>query len=213
MELFIQDPNDDDTVYLVEEILQACDGACRGGGAFSFASAAGAKLLLSDESFVRFAAKNAFDLVIGVDAITDTKALDAIDEMAKTTAGLRARVFLHDLKGALFHPKLCWFRNEAGGSLVVGSGNLTVRGLRGNWEAFAAGALDATEADAVESVWTRWTQMNLEALVPLTDTRARAQAKKNGEWAPLGDKANVKKPGRGRGGEAFCYQSGEYRCL
>lgn len=202
MALLIQDPNDNDTVYLIEALLEACCGACRGGGAFSFASAAGAQLLLDDEVFRGFAATNKFDLVVGIDAITDTKALDAIDGMAKIAAGLQARVFFHELKGALFHPKLCWFRHKAGGRLVVGSGNLTVRGLRGNWEAFAVNALNSTEANAVESVWTKWTQMNLEALVPLTDSRARERAKKNGEWAPLGDKTNVKKPGRGRSGGA-----------
>lgn len=187
----IQDPNDCDTVYLIEALLEACQNATHGGAMFAFASAAGAKLFLDDNAFRTFAESGPFDLVIGVDAITNTDALRVIADAATEATGLGARVFLHDRPGAIFHPKLCWFRNAEGGRLIVGSGNLTLGGLRGHWEAFDDDALDTNEAGEVESVWDNWTATNSSLLVPLDDTRVRARAERNGAWAPVGDNAII----------------------
>lgn len=70
----IQDPAWPDSIYLLDEILASSHGATAGGGAFAFASESGVKLLFRDLDFQRFLAEFPFHLVIGVDAITDTKA-------------------------------------------------------------------------------------------------------------------------------------------
>lgn len=114
----------------------ACEHAAGGVGAFAFASAPGVKLLLRDADFSHSLSTSPFDLVVGVDLITDIKALDAISACASDHPNLLPRVFLGSMPGGLFHPKMCWFCHPAGGVCVMGSGNLTPGGLRSNCEAF-----------------------------------------------------------------------------
>src|SRR6185437_7234180 len=169
MTLFLQDPDDSDGIYLVEALLEACQNASRGGGAFAFATAAGAKLFLEDQAFVAFAVANSFDLIIGIDAITNQDALNAIAKAATGASGMKVYVFLHDRLNSLFHPKFCWFRTQVGGQLIVGSGNLTIGGLRANWEAFSVTPLRKSEADEVEATWARWIATHSAALLPPDD--------------------------------------------
>jgi len=70
--------------------------------------------------------------------------------------------------------------------LVVGSGNLTVRGLRGNWEAFAICELEMDAADALETQWRRWIDMHTERLRPLDDEDVLARAALNVRQRRLG---------------------------
>jgi YaaC-like Protein len=107
----------------------------RGGAAFGFATRDGVQLLFGNREFRQFLeATDGFELVVGIDAITNIAALDKISALA--TQGLRARAFWHQRQPLLFHPKVSWFRRVRGMTLVVGSGNLTPGGLRSNWEAF-----------------------------------------------------------------------------
>jgi HKD family nuclease len=147
--LRIQQPGDPESA-LLEAILTACQGAESGGGIFAWASASGVQLLIEDEAFVDLATTGPFRLVIGVDAITDAKALDELSRAEKRFKGLEVRAFLHNEPNVLFHPKCCWFRRGAEVRLIVGSGNLTLGGLRGNWEAFAEDTLKGTTAVAFQ---------------------------------------------------------------
>jgi hypothetical protein len=65
---------------LQEKILEFCQGAT--SGAFAFASCDGVKLLLKDEVFKKFAGANKFELIVGIDEITNEKAPLALKEQA-----------------------------------------------------------------------------------------------------------------------------------
>jgi hypothetical protein len=202
MNLVIQDPDDSDSIYLVEALLEACQGAHRGGGTFAFATSAGAKLFLEDEVFVAFAAKKPFELIVGIDAITTNEALTTIRNAANALR-MKVYVFLNDRQKLLFHPKFCWFRSPDGGQLIVGSGNLTIGGLRANWEAFSINQLTKAEADKVEKQWARWIASHSAVLLPPDDPRVIARATENNAWVRLvtpGEARQVEGGSAGDGG-------------
>jgi hypothetical protein len=175
----IQDPAWEDSTYLLEEILVASKGALAGVGAFAFASQAGIKLLLEDVDFVRFLSKSKFDLIVGVDAITDTKSLSAIAGCLSENPKLTARVFLGKVRKVTFHPKLCWFRHKHSGRTLVGSGNLTPGGLRGNCEAFSLTNLSTQQLNAWEQKWASWSAFHMSDLLPIDDPRVVERAAEN----------------------------------
>jgi hypothetical protein len=179
MTLRIQDPKYPTAPSLHESLLEACKDAIKGGGAFAFVSQGGVSLLLRDSVFTGFAANNDFDLVVGIDEVTDTKALDALREAGGECGRLSIRVFHHDLPNIIFHPKFCWFRYERGGVLITGSGNLTARGLRKNWEAFTISVLAPEEIDEVEQQWVSWTTSHATWLKGLDDAQVIARAERN----------------------------------
>lgn len=179
MQLYIQDPTDQQAPVLHERMLEICKGATYGAGAFAFMTREGIDLLLKDEEFKGLATRGTFDIIVGVDEVTNVRALEALQEVSRELPGLTAKVFYHDLTQSMFHPKFCWFRHQTKGFLIVGSGNLTARGLRGNWEAFAIGELDLNAADALEAQWTRWVEMHTAHLRPLDDENVRFRAALN----------------------------------
>lgn len=191
MKFILQDPDSSDAIYLVEAVLESCQGASRGGAAFAFATAAGAKLLLDDEAFVKFTSANPFDLIVGVSAITTIDALNVIKSAANKSK-IKTYVFVDERQELLFHPKFCWFRKSGGGDLIVGSGNLTIGGLRANWEAFSINQLSKTEADGVEKKWTDWIAAHSANLLSIDDPNVQAKAKKNSEWVRLVTAQEVK---------------------
>jgi hypothetical protein len=163
----------------LEEILTACEGASSGAGAFAFASAAGVNLVFEDPEFSALLAHSPFDLIVGVDAITDTKALDAIQAISVANPKLKARAFLGTKSGSLFHPKICWFRHSFGGVCLVGSGNLTPGGLRGNCEVFFVVKFGPTQMRAFDRMWESWTDFHASELLPLNDPKVRKKAREN----------------------------------
>jgi HKD family nuclease len=175
----IQDPEWDDSRYLLEEILVAAKGASSGVGAFAFASAAGINLLLKDLDFAKFLSKAPFELVVGIDAITDTNALDALSANVALHPNLTTRVFFGSLSGSTFHPKMCWFRQFSRGTCLVGSGNLTAGGLRGNYEAFSVSTLSRNEMRKSDDMWQSWSLFHAAKLLPLDDPNVRNKAKEN----------------------------------
>ncbi len=179
MRLYVQDPTDSEAPYLHETILELCQGATRGGGVFAFVTSEGVDLLLRDGAFEKFVTKGTFELIVGVDDVTNVRALGAIRDASQEFPGLRAKVFYHDLPQAVFHPKFCWFRHRTKGFLIAGSGNLTARGMRGNWEAFAIGELKTADADALEAQWARWIEAHAPRLRPLDDQDVLARAAQN----------------------------------
>jgi hypothetical protein len=175
----IQDPSWPDSVYLLEEIFEACDGASQGAGVFAFASAGGVKLLLNDPTFKDFLSKSTFELVVGVDAVTDNAALDALAACVAADGNLKVQVFLDESATSLFHAKMCWFRHQRQGKWLVGSGNLTAGGLRGNCEAFTTTHLDEVGHASSEKAWRAWLRFHSRHLLPIDDPAVRKRALQN----------------------------------
>lgn len=164
--------------YLLEAISHAARDATHGGAIFAFATANGIRALLDSKGVDRLVRGGSFELVVGVDAVTDGRALDALSSTSARHPGFVARVLVHD-ESVLFHPKLSWFRGGASLTLVIGSGNLTIRGLRENWEAFATIVLRDAAADEVERQLAAW-HLEHAALLHAPDSpAARASAARN----------------------------------
>lgn len=179
MKLQIQDPKSKNAPTLHESILEACQGAINGGGAFAFVTKEGAELLLKDDYFKPLASTGTFYLLVGVDEITNVKALQTLSKLSEEFPGLTVKVFYHELGGTIFHPKFCWFRHKSGGILITGSGNLTARGLRGNWEAFTVSYLKPKEITEIEQIWSTWIDFHAKHLKSTTDEDVLKRAAKN----------------------------------
>lgn len=177
--MFIQDPTDSEAFSLHEALIQACDGATGGGGVFAFASRQGVNLFLSDAAFVQFGEKAKFELIVGIDEITNLKTIERLSELQSSISGLNVSAFLHKVKGSLFHPKFCWFKKKNTGTLIIGSGNLTAGGLRKNWEAFSIIALSAEKTKELETGWNKWKGKHSTRIMPLENEDVLAQAKTN----------------------------------
>jgi HKD family nuclease len=185
--LIIQDPTNEQSTYLLESLLDALKSAEKVAGAFAFASSAGVRLFTEDEVFQEVARKHPVDLVVGIDAVTNSRALDSLDAVAKEYPNVKVRAFLNPRPEALFHPKFCWTKKKDGGHLITGSGNLTEAGLLGNWEAYSVEQLNRTGITAVESAWNSWTAKHHGSLLPLDNSDVRRLANANNILAPEGD--------------------------
>jgi len=157
-------------------------------GAFAFASSRGVTLLTQDAAFQAIAQNNPVDLVVGVDSITNERALDRLAAVSDEHPNVQVRAFLNPKPGSIFHPKFVWTTNPNGGHLITGSGNLTEGGLLGNWEAYSIEQLDIGGVASVEAVWDAWSQMHEGCLLPLDNAQVRARARANNPvLAPEGD--------------------------
>lgn len=178
-ELRIQDPNAADAT-LLELLLECTENANHGAGVFSFASTGGAKLLFEDKIFSKFIARNKFELIVGVDAVTVPATLNFLQSAEAAYRKLSVRVFFHRQPNVLFHPKFCWFASRNHARILVGSGNLTRNGLLRNWEAFSDTQLPKREQIRLSKNWVSWRAANAALLRPAEDpeivARATAQA-------------------------------------
>ncbi len=156
-----------------------CKGASSGGAAFAFATANGVKLLAAEQAFQDFLKSAKFLTIIGLDAITDENALNALRKVRDDFPNFTPKLFLHDSLPPLFHPKTVWLRTANGGVTITGSGNLTVGGLRENWEALCIEHMSPTEIDAIEAAWDVWIKSHTKNIRDLDDPHAIEKAKKN----------------------------------
>jgi hypothetical protein len=175
----LQDPQWPDSAYLLEEILTACERASSGACAFAFASAGGVNLLLGDAQFSKFITDRQFEVIVGVDAVTDTDALDALVAKVAVHPKLKVWVFLGLKSGSIFHPKICWFRQSSGGVCLIGSGNLTPGGLRGNCESFSVLRFAPMQMREFDRMWASWAKFHVSELLALNDPRVRQKAADN----------------------------------
>lgn len=182
MSLLLQDPADPGAPYLLECLLTACDTAVHGGGAFAWATAQGAEVLLGDKTFQKFLGRGSFDLVIGIDAVTNPSALAKLSSLSASVPSLKVDVFLHSRPKALFHPKACWFVGPDGGTIIAGSGNLTLGGLRGNWEAFSILHVTKAEIEKIEAQWLAWRTRHQSLFRNPSAPEVVAEAAKNTGW-------------------------------
>src|SRR5437016_4081792 len=99
---------------------------------------------------------------------------------------LKVRVFLNNVRGSLFHPKLCWFHRAKEGICLVGSGNLTPGGLRGNREAFSVLRLDRRGQQNLDETWSSWLKFHEQRLLPPDhrDVLERARSNTGTELPP-----------------------------
>lgn len=178
--LCIQDPNFTDSQLLHEALLQASIGAECGAGVYAFVSSDGVQLLLEDGTFIKFLKRGRYQLIIGMDDITNTRTLAALRAVkSKHKSHVEFKAFLHDTKGSLFHPKLSWFKRSSGGRLVVGSGNLTQKGLRQNVEAFIVQDVDNVAINEIILQWNNWLRDNQRHLLEIDDPLVQRKALAN----------------------------------
>jgi HKD family nuclease len=164
--------------YLLEHLLIESIGARRGGGIFAWANAGGIHSLLEDDAFDEFLVGGHFRLIVGTDSITDATAIERLIEISTKRPQLDPRAFMSPTP-SLFHPKLTWFEHGSHLSLIVGSGNLTMGGLRSNWEAFAVLRLTGQQQqDGLAQIEEFLTAVT-DHLLPITDPRVLQRAKQN----------------------------------
>ena len=200
MTLRIQDPTDPASEYLIDTLLEACAGATRGAGAFAFLSAGGVQLFLRDRGFADFAEEGTFDLVVGVDAITDLAAVAALEAVQADLPSLETNMHIPTHPRSIFHPKFAWFEKPGGGVLVTGSGNLTAGGLRWNVEAFNVSTLNTGEVRALSAQWDAFKARSAASLFTTDDPMVIARLERNAERRRL-ERARTPGPRLPRPGE------------
>jgi len=182
-QLVLQDPSADDPAYLYECIVRelGLPYASRFEGIFAFASRQGVSSLLEDPDFEGFLERGGTcSLVVGIDAITDSRTLDLLEVLCERHAGLQVSVFHNDVAD-LFHPKLSRFVHEDGSAtMVVGSGNLTPGGLRRNIEAYGIAEITSSEVGAAGNLdaWDAFIERHADRIRPIDDD-ARERARRN----------------------------------
>lgn len=141
-------------------------------GAYAFVSSDGVKRVFTD----KVDKLNEIQLVIGIDDITNTKSVNTLNNLLASESS-NVKAFMPSKRGSIFHPKFCIFSNEdqTSGTLIIGSGNLTLGGLRKNREAFSAINLDETTLKVTLQNWRDWISANSMNLLPLDDERVEAQ--------------------------------------
>lgn len=194
--LYIQDPSYKNSMYLHETLLSECAKSKKGGGAFAFATKDGINLLFEDENFKAFLQRGEFTLVVGTDDITNEHAINTLIELKnKYGKNLTVKAYIHSNKGSTFHPKFSWFKKADGGTLVIGSGNLTQKGLRHNREAYSVIPYAEEDMDKIVAEWDAWYKHSEPFLFNIDDPVVMVRAKQNTEQtrAVSVAKATVKK--------------------
>jgi hypothetical protein len=163
---------------LIGALASAAKSAESAGGAFAFATSSGVNLFFADPLIAAVAASGELTLIVGMDAITDQAALNALTAWQKKLPGLKPLAFLNTSKDC-FHPKTIWFDRGNDGVVVTGSGNLTGGGLQANWEAFEFREVPTDELKAVRKSWADWLKEHSSNLRPIDDPAVAARAKTN----------------------------------
>lgn len=158
--LVIQDDNYSGSLHLDELLLDAIPHAQKGAAAFAFATADGLSAIFDSEEFARYCANgHHFDLYLGIDSITDLRALERAKELIDKHDGrLNVRVYYDSTNKGIFHPKTTWFENNEGDGCIafVGSGNLTHAGLQRNVEIFSWIEQDSESFKQTYNSWNGW---------------------------------------------------------
>jgi hypothetical protein len=177
MTLTFQVPGDSKTLH--SALVAAATGATGGFGAFAFASATGIDTALAEPAVRKLLGTGQFQLVLGLDAITDTASVAAIKTAKAALPGASISLFYNPKGGVLYHPKTMFFRRPSGGRCLTGSGNLTLGGLRNNWEAFWTADITTADAALLEAQWAKWVADHKDNLLDADDPRVTAQAALN----------------------------------
>ncbi|WP_157378820.1 phospholipase D family protein [Burkholderia ubonensis] len=203
MSLQIQDPTDPEGNYLIDALIDACDGARAGGGAFAFLSSGGVRLFLKDTSFKEFMEYGHFDLIIGVDAITDSAAIEELAMVQENHPMLGARILIPSHPRSIFHPKFAWFDRGDGGVLLTGSGNLTAGGLRWNVEAYSVQELDGQQMAELRAQWDAFLHRTADSQFAPGAPEVLEQLQKNDRRRKILRRAGIELLGNAEEEEAF----------
>ena len=177
MTLTLQVPGNSDTLHAA--LIAAATGATGGFAAFAFATSTGIDTALAEPAVHKLLGTGRFQLVVGLDAITDTVAVSALKAAKASLPNASISLFYNPKGGVLYHPKTMFFKGVAGGRCLTGSGNLTLGGLRNNWEAFWKADVSVADAAALEAQWAKWVADHKDNLLPADDPRVTAQAALN----------------------------------
>tara|TARA_R110000737_G_scaffold337641_1_gene358001 strand:+ start:2421 stop:3563 length:1143 start_codon:yes stop_codon:yes gene_type:complete len=182
MSFYIQDPAGSSGHLLHDSILNEASKAIEGGGAFAFATKGGIELLIKSTEFRSLLSRGQYTLIVGIDAITNTSAIETLKYYQDKYPSLLVKAFYHEENGVIFHPKFTWFRNSVEqdeGSLIIGSGNLTLKGLRKNWEAYFVTPLMKAQFKQTDDVWQNWLSSHTEFLFDLDHEKVTKKAEEN----------------------------------
>ena len=177
MTLTLQVPGEGNTLHAA--LVAAATGATGGFAAFAFATSTGIDTALAEPAIRKLLGSGRFQLVVGLDAITDTAAVAAIRTAKAALPNASVALFYNPGGGVLYHPKTMFFKSSAGGRCLTGSGNLTLGGLRNNWEAFWKADVSTADAAALEAQWAKWVADHKDHLLPPDDPRVTEQAALN----------------------------------
>lgn len=177
MTLTFQVPGHGHTLH--DALVAAATGATGGFAAFAFATSTGIDTALAEPAVHNLLGTGQFQLVVGLDAITDTAAVTALRTAKAALPSASISLFYNPKGGILYHPKAMFFKSLAGGRCVTGSGNLTLGGLRNNWEAFWTADVSTADAATLEAQWAKWVADHKDNLLPAEDPRVAAQAALN----------------------------------
>src|SRR5688572_10475221 len=103
MSLTLQVPEAGDTLHAA--LVAAATGATGGFAAFAFATSTGIDTALAEPAVRELLGTGQFQLVIGLDAITDTAAVAAIKTAKATLPKASVSMFYNAKGGVLYHPK------------------------------------------------------------------------------------------------------------
>lgn len=177
MTLTLQTPGTGESLH--DALIEAAAGATSGYAAFAFATSTGIDTAIAERPVRDLLGTGDFRLIVGLDAITDTKAIAAINTAKASLPNADISLFYNPKGGVLYHPKTMFFKRPSGGRCLTGSGNLTLGGLKNNWEAFWKADLSITDAATVERHWTDWLDAHEDNLLPPNDPRVTEQAALN----------------------------------
>ena len=208
MELMIQDPTYSATMRLGEALIDACNIGGNGTGAFAFVEENGIDLFLGDADFAKYIKTNKYNLIIGTDSITDPKAVASLRKYCKLYKNLTVYGYVHDARKYLFHPKITWFETTTGGISIIGSGNLTERGLFYNVEMYSYNTLSNAEMIKLKLEWNDWLEYSIsnnflfDINDPIIDYAVNlSAAKKSGTFKSTGATSTGTKTGTNVPGE------------
>lgn len=190
-----QDPSAEEGSYLLEAIAEAAEGVQAARGIFAFATANGVDLLFGEPTVLGALERARMQVVVGIDAVTDRRALERLQSLSRTCPNLVPRVFWNS-NGGLFHPKLCYFEGAKRHTAIIGSGNLTPGGLRDNFEAFTIVQGSPTAMAAAKSAITSFLDRHQEQIRPIGPDELARAARNSGRETPrkLGKAAKTTPP-------------------
>ena len=178
--LYFQDSSYSQQLSTDEALIKSCSSAIKGFGAYAWATRDGIKLLLEDQEFINLFERGSYHAIVGVDSITNIESLEDLSNLKKKYPNFNVQIYYEKRRKGIFHPKFSLFKNEnSKGSLIIGSGNLTVSGLRINKEAFGSIELDQNRYNEAENYWKKWLEESHDKLKSPDDPEILEKAKKN----------------------------------
>ena len=181
MPLVIQDPSAPSPNFLLNELERHFKDAEVIYCAFAFVTASGVNLLFDQPGVKDNLNKAKINLVIGMDAITDTRAIDKLSNLSSAFNNFNVQVFLPKATG-IFHPKFSWIKKGESGVVITGSGNLTNGGLKNNIEAFSVIDIDRQALNVIEGNWKKFLADNSNNLFALDAQVVIDAAEKNARF-------------------------------